>query len=68
MSLPGLPPLPKSLSGIELSQQQSQIQQSQARQVNLSTSSNNHTTDSTLDTKLAFLRREMVSPIRVHLF
>lgn len=60
MSLPGLPPLPKSLSGIEISQQQNQLQRSQQRQVNLTTS-DNRTTDSTLDTQLAILRREMVS-------
>lgn len=57
MSLPGLPPLPKSLSGMEVSQ----IQRSQQRQVNLTTSSSNRTTDSTLDTQLAILRREMYS-------
>lgn len=34
MSLPGLPPLPKSLSGIELTQQQIQIQQQQMNQAN----------------------------------
>ena len=60
MSLPGLPPLPKSLSGIEISQQQNQLQRSQQRQVNLTTS-DNRTSDSTLDTQLAILRREMVS-------
>lgn len=60
MSLPGLPPLPKSLSGIEISQQQNQLQRSLQRQVNL-TPSDNRTTDSSLDTQLAILRREMVS-------
>ena len=60
MSLPGLPPLPKSLSGIEISQQQNQLQTSQQRQVNLTTS-DNRTSDSTLDTQLAILRREKVS-------
>ncbi|KAL7030506.1 hypothetical protein ACKWTF_006688 [Chironomus riparius] len=60
MSLPGLPPLPKSLSGIEISQQQNQLQRSQQRQVNLTTS-DNRTSDSTLDTQLAILRREMYS-------
>jgi hypothetical protein len=61
MSLPGLPPLPKSLSGIEISQQQqNQLQRSQQRQANLTTS-DNRTSDSTLDTQLAILRREMVS-------
>ncbi|CRK87177.1 CLUMA_CG000985, isoform A [Clunio marinus] len=34
MSLPGLPPLPKSLSGIELTQEQLQIQQHQTNQLN----------------------------------
>lgn len=60
MSLPGLPPLPKSLSGLEISQQQNQLQRSLQRQVNL-TPSDNRTTDSSLDTQLAILRREMVS-------
>lgn len=63
MSLPGLPPLPKSLSGLELAA-------SAAAQHNssgfLSTDSQRGVSpparkQSTLDTQLAILRREMVS-------
>lgn len=58
MSLPGLPPLPKSLSGLELSQQQPNQQQ---QNISKKISTPQQPKDSTLDTKLAILRREMVS-------
>lgn len=102
MSLPGLPPLPKSLSGFELTQQQMQMQQQQQppqqsqtnnyhnllqvqqqqqqqlqqqqqqhhqalnsfdsqRSLTSSSSSSISRKNSTLDTQLAILRREMVS-------
>ena len=88
MSLPGLPPLPKSLSGLELTQQQQtpppsnnyhnllQLQQQQLQQQQVastlnsfdsqrsltsSSSSSISRKNSTLDTQLAVLRREMVS-------
>lgn len=84
MSLPGLPPLPKSLSGLELTQQQQQqqnpppsnnyhslLQQQQIaptlnsfdsqRSLTSSSSSSISRKNSTLDTQLAVLRREMVS-------
>lgn len=100
MSLPGLPPLPKSLSGFELTQQQMQMQQQQPpqqsqtnnyhnllqvqqqqqqlqqqqqqhhqalnsfdsqRSLTSSSSSSISRKNSTLDTQLAILRREMVS-------
>ena len=98
MSLPGLPPLPKSLSGFELTQQQMQMQQQQPQQqsqtnnyhnllqvqqqqqqlqqqqhhqalnsfdsqrsLTSSSSSSISRKNSTLDTQLAILRREMVS-------
>lgn len=63
MSLPGLPPLPKSLSRIELSG----IQQLQNSTPTFSSSDSLRGLSplsrmpSTLDTQLAILRREMVS-------
>lgn len=93
MSLPGLPPLPKSLSGFDLTQPLQQPQQSQQtqssnnyhnlmqlqqqqqnallsstlisfdsqRSLTSSSSSSISRKNSTLDTQLAILRREMVS-------
>lgn len=60
MSLPGLPPLPKSLSGLELTHHQPN-QQQQNISKKISTPSVQPSKDTTLDTKLAILRREMVS-------
>jgi hypothetical protein len=60
MSLPGLPPLPKSLSGLELSQHQPNQQQNISKKIS-TPSTQQQSKDSTLDTKLAILRREMVS-------
>lgn len=61
MSLPGLPPLPKSLSGLELAHQNSSsnlfaIESQRAIPTVTATRK-----PSTLDTQLAILRREMVS-------
>lgn len=63
MSLPGLPPLPKSLSGLELAHQNNSSNlfaiESQRTIPTMATSRK----PSTLDTQLAILRREMVSEI-----
>lgn len=56
MSLPGLPPLPKSLSGLELSSQPNQ--QNISKKISMTAPNNNKNT--TLDSQLAILRREMV--------
>lgn len=52
MNLPGLPPLPKSLIGIDDTQMQASTNDQQ-----------NTPQTTTLDTQLATLRREMVSII-----
>lgn len=66
MSLPGLPPLPKSLSGLELAHQNNSSNlfaiESQRAIPTMATSRK----PSTLDTQLAILRREMVSEISVY--
>lgn len=59
MSLPGLPPLPKSLSGLELSQHQPN-QQQQNISKKILTPIMPQSKDIALDNKLAILRREMV--------
>lgn len=63
MSLPGLPPLPKSLSGFEVAQAQANnlnasITTMEQQQRMLSSPLQRQ--PSTLDTQLAILRREMV--------
>lgn len=59
MSLPGLPPLPKSLSGFEVAQAQTHTLASLEQQRAGLSHSNRQ--PATLDTQLAILRREMVS-------
>lgn len=66
MSLPGLPPLPKSLSGFEVAQAQANnlnasITTMEQQQRMLSSPLQRQ--PSTLDTQLAILRREMVSQV-----
>lgn len=61
MTLPGLPPLPKSLSGF----QDAQIQSNPTSSEEIPRPSQQQT--STLDTQLATLRREMVSHIIIFL-
>lgn len=61
MSLPGLPPLPKSLSGIDLAGIQQLQNSTPAFEQNRGLSSPINRAPSTLDTQLAILRREMVS-------
>lgn len=77
MSFPGLPPLPKSLSGLELATNQHNISSAfvsleNKRNANGDgvsggiggggiTTSTSNSKKSTLDTQLAILRREMVS-------
>lgn len=61
MSLPGLPPLPKSLSGIDLAGIQQLQNSTPAFENRGSSGSPVNRVPSTLDTQLAILRHEMVS-------
>lgn len=61
MSLPGLPPLPKSLSGLELAHQNSSSNLFAIESQRAMPSVTATRKPSTLDTQLAILRREMVS-------
>lgn len=69
MSLPGLPPLPKSLSGLELNNGHNTNNNTGIIPIDIqriSTPSIDRK-PSTLDTQLAILRREMVSTFIQHM-